>query len=74
MTENLTIKFTKVETNELSNSEVYLVGDGLAVLPNENTQLPLKFKAEVNPVEEVVSDVEYSSSKAITRRRTTKKF
>jgi hypothetical protein len=60
LTENVTVKFTKVETNELSNSEVYLIGDGLAVLPTEKTELPIKFKAEVNPVEEVVSDVEYA--------------
>lgn len=59
-TENVTVKFTKVQQNELSNSEVYLIGDGLAVLPNEKTELPIKFKAEVNPVEEVVSDVEYT--------------
>ncbi len=60
LTENVKIKFTKVQTNELSNSEVYLIGDGLAVLPSEKTELPIKFKAEVNPVEEVVSDVEYT--------------
>jgi hypothetical protein len=59
LTETVTVKFTKVETNELSNSEVYLIGDGVAVLPAEKTELPIKFKAEVNPVEEVVSDVEY---------------
>ena len=60
LTENVTVKFTKVQTNELSTSEVYLIGDGLAVLPSEKTELPIKFKAEVNPVEEVVSDVEYA--------------
>ncbi|MGI9054260.1 MAG: hypothetical protein ACR2F2_00515 [Pyrinomonadaceae bacterium] len=60
LTENVTIKFTKVQQNELSNSEIYLFGDGLAVLPAEKTELPIKFKAEVNPVEEVVSDVEYT--------------
>ena len=60
LTENVTVKFTKVQQNELSNSEIYLIGDGLAVLPTEKTELPIKFKAEVNPVEEVVSDVEYT--------------
>lgn len=60
LTENVIIKFTKVQQNELSNSEIYLTGDGLAVLAAEKTELPLKFKAEVNPVEEVVSDVEYT--------------
>lgn len=60
LTENVSIKFTKVEQNELSNSEVYVIGDALAVLPSEKTQLPIKFKAEVNPVEEVVNDVEYN--------------
>ena len=60
LTENVTVKFTKVQQNELSNSEIYLIGDGLAVLPTEKTVLPIKFKAEVNPVEEVVSDVEYA--------------
>lgn len=59
VTDNVTVKFTKVQQNELSNSEVYLIGDGVAVLPAEKTELPIKFKAEVNPVEEVVSDVEY---------------
>ena len=60
LTENVTVKFTKVQQNELSNSEIYLIGDALAVLPTEKTELPIKFKAEVNPVEEVVSDVEYA--------------
>ncbi|CAN5654887.1 hypothetical protein BH20ACI4_BH20ACI4_03290 [soil metagenome] len=59
LTDNVTVKFTRVEKNEMSNSEVYFIGDGLAVLPSEKTELPIKFKAEVNPVEEVVSDVEY---------------
>ena len=60
LTENVTVKFTKVQQNELSKSEIYLIGDGIAVLPAEKTELPIKFKAEVNPVEEVVSDVEYT--------------
>ena len=58
--ENVSVKFTKVEQNELSDSEIYLIGDGLAILPAEKTELPIKFKAEVNPVDEVVSDVEYA--------------
>lgn len=60
LTEKVTVKFTKVQQNELSNSEIYIIGDGLAVLPSEKTELPIKFKAEVNPVEEVVSDIEYA--------------
>jgi hypothetical protein len=59
-TEQVSVKFTKVERSELSNSEVFVAGDALAVLPGEKTELPLKFKAEVNPVEEVVNDVEYA--------------
>lgn len=60
LTEKVNVKFTKIQQNELSNSEVYIIGDGLAVLPSERTELPIKFKAEVNPVEEVVSDIEYT--------------
>ncbi len=60
LTEKVTVKFTNIQQNELSNSEVYIIGDGLAVLPSEKTELPIKFKAEVNPVEEVVSDIEYA--------------
>ncbi len=60
LTEKVNVKFTKIQQNELSNSEVYIIGDGLAVLPSEKTELPIKFKAEVNPVEEVVSDIEYA--------------
>lgn len=57
---NLSVKFKNVEKKAVSNNEIVLKGEALAVLPNDHTELPFKFEATVNPVEEVVSDVEYA--------------
>ena len=58
--ENLSIKFTNVEETVLSNSQILLKGDAFAVLPSENTELPIKFEAKVNTSEEIVNDVAYN--------------
>lgn len=59
ITDSVSVKFTNIEKNTVSNGEVVLKGDAIAVLPKEKTELPIKFEANVNPVDEVVNDVEY---------------
>ena len=57
---NVSVVFKTVEKTSISNTETIVKGDAVAVLPNDNTQLPIKFEANVNPVAAVVNDVEYS--------------
>ncbi len=57
---NLSVKFVTIERNKVSNNEIVLSGDAFAVLPNEKTELPIKFEATVNPVKETVNTVEYT--------------
>lgn len=57
---NVSVVFKSIEKTQVSNTETIVKGDALAIVPNDNTQLPLKFEAKVNPVAEVVNDVEYA--------------
>jgi len=56
---NVSVVFKTVEKTQVSNTETIVKGDALAIVPNDNTQLPLKFEAKINPVAEVVNDVAY---------------
>ena len=60
LSENLSVKFTKIEQNSVSDRELILKGSALAVLPKERTELPIQFEAKVDPVQEIVNDVEYA--------------
>lgn len=57
---NVSVVFKTIEKTQVSNTETLVKGDALAIVPNDNTQLPLKFEAKVNPVAEVVDDVAYA--------------
>lgn len=57
---NVSVVFKTIEKTQISNTETLVKGDALAIVPNDNTQLPLKFEAKVNPVAEVVDDVAYA--------------
>lgn len=57
---NVSVVFKTVEKTQISNTETIVKGDAVAVVPADNTQLPLKFEAKVNPVAEVVDDVAYA--------------
>lgn len=57
---NVSVVFKTIEKTQISNTETIVKGDALAIVPSDNTQLPLKFEAKVNPVAEVVDDVAYA--------------
>lgn len=59
ITDSVFVKFKNVEKSTVLNGEVVLKGEALAVLPKEKTELPLKFEANINLVEEIVNEVEY---------------
>ncbi len=60
VTEKVSVKFTNVEKNAGTNSETVFKGEALAILPNEKTELPIKFEATVNTSSEIVNNVEYA--------------
>lgn len=57
---NVSVVFKSVEKTQISKTETIVKGDAVAVVPSDNTELPLKFEAKVNPVAEVVEDVAYA--------------
>lgn len=57
---NVSVVFKTIEKTQVSNTETIVKGDALAIVPSDNTQLPLKFEAKVNPVAEVVDNVAYA--------------
>jgi hypothetical protein len=57
---NVSVVFKTIEKTQVSNTETIVKGDALAIVPNDNTQLPLTFEAKVNPVAEIVDDVAYA--------------
>lgn len=57
---NVSVEFKTVEKTQISNTETIVKGDAVAVVPSDNTQLPIKFEAKINPLAEVVDAVEYA--------------
>lgn len=57
---NVSVVYKNIEKTQVSSTETIFKGDALAVVPSDNTQLPIKFEAKVNPVAEVVDDVVYA--------------
>lgn len=56
---NIRVKLNKVEEYKISNSEVELSGDAVCILTNDNSQLPIRFDAKVNVVNQSIADVSY---------------
>ena len=56
---NVKIKFGNVEESVITNNLVEIKGQAFCVLANENTQLPINFEAKINPVRQIVADVQY---------------
>lgn len=57
---NVSVVYKNIEKTQISNTETIFKGDALAVVPNDNTQLPITFEAKLNPVAEVVDAVAYT--------------
>lgn len=60
VSDNVSVEFKTIEKTRISNTETIVKGDAVAVVPSDNTQLPIKFEAMINPVAEVVNKVEYA--------------
>ncbi|MEO6589852.1 MAG: hypothetical protein ABIP06_11155, partial [Pyrinomonadaceae bacterium] len=59
VSDNVSVKLTNVQKSVLSSNEILIKGEATAVLPIENTELPLKFEAIVNPSKQIINNVEY---------------
>lgn len=57
---NLSVKFKTLEEAPLSNNVVEVKGDAFCVLPEDKTELPLKFEAKYDLRSQTVTDVSYS--------------
>lgn len=57
---NVSVVYKSVEKTQISNTETIVKGNAVAVVPSDNTQLPIKFEAKINPIARVVDDVEYA--------------
>lgn len=56
---NLKIEFGDVEEVIIANNLIEIKGQAFCILPTERTQLPINFKAKVNPIRKTVADVQY---------------
>ncbi|MGC2238072.1 MAG: hypothetical protein WA584_18065 [Pyrinomonadaceae bacterium] len=55
-----TVKISDIERQQLSKNQVDFKGSAFCILKSENTQLPIKFEAKINPQTQDVSDINYS--------------
>lgn len=55
-----TVKISDIERQQLSKNQVDFKGSAFCILKSENTQLPIKFEAKINPQTQDVADINYN--------------
>ena len=58
--EKVLVKLGNIEQTPVSDNEIKLQGDATCVLPNEKTQLPIRFEAKFNRAGQAIDDVRYT--------------
>lgn len=56
---NVKVELTKVQKSKISKNKFGIEGDAICSCDAENDQMPLRFKANVDSVKKVVTDIEY---------------
>lgn len=56
---NVRVKLNNVEENKISSSQIELSGDAVCILTDDNSELPIRFDAKVDVVNQSIADVSY---------------
>lgn len=56
---DVSVKLSNLKQHSVSKTEVVVNGDGLAVLPSDDNQLPIRFEAKINVAQKTVSNISY---------------
>jgi hypothetical protein len=56
---DVSVKLTNVKQQKVSENEINVKGNGLAVLTADNNQLPIRFAATINVAQKSVSEISY---------------
>lgn len=56
---DVSVKLSNIKQRNVSKTEVVVNGDGLAVLPSDDNQLPIRFEAKINVAQKSVTDITY---------------
>lgn len=62
---NVSVKLNNIAERKISRNQISLTGDAVCVLTEDNKQLPIKFEAKVNPVNQNVLEVKYDFVEAV---------
>lgn len=58
-TDKISVQFTAVKQKAVSNNQLVFNGDAKIVVIEDNTALPIRFDAKVNPSKKTVDEIEY---------------
>lgn len=57
--QTVSVKLRDIKNSQIAENQINFNGDALAVVKDDQTQLPFHFEAQVNPANEDVEDVSY---------------